>query len=100
MVHCLMVELGLVNPGGRCDCRWFGIRGRAAVKSINALMNCIAPADSSFSARYARPVLAAILMALCVFSSVFWIQTPILRSAIIVASVCLTLWLTEVVPPY
>jgi solute carrier family 13 (sodium-dependent dicarboxylate transporter), member 2/3/5 len=56
--------------------------------------------DDSTVSRYLRPLLALILISVFVASSLIWIQEPILRRAIIVAAVCLTLWLTEVVPPY
>jgi len=57
-------------------------------------------ADSSLASRHARLFLALILISVCVSFSIIWIQEPILQRAIIVAGVCLTLWLTEVVPPY
>lgn len=56
--------------------------------------------DSDFAGSHARPVLAFIFIIACLSSAIIWIQEPILRRAIIVAGVCLTLWLTEVVPPY
>lgn len=56
--------------------------------------------ESSLARRYARPVFAFILIFACVSSSLIWIEEPIFRRAMIVVGVCLTLWLTEVVPPY
>ncbi len=55
---------------------------------------------SSLAGRYARPLLAVVLISAWVSISIIWIEEPIFRRAMIVASVCLTLWLTEVVPPY
>lgn len=57
-------------------------------------------ADSNWAGSYARPLLAVIFIVACLSSALIWIQEPILRRAMIVAGVCLTLWLTEVVPPY
>jgi hypothetical protein len=57
-------------------------------------------ADSSVASRYVRLFLALVLTSVCVSISLIWIQEPILQRALIVAAVCLTLWLTEVVPPY
>ncbi len=54
--------------------------------------------ESSVAGRYARPLLAVILIFTCVSFSLIWIKEPIFRRAMIVAGVCLTLWLTEVVP--
>ena len=59
-----------------------------------------AKAGLSLFKRHARRLLAFILIFFCVLSSLIWIQEPVLRQATIVACVCLTLWLTEVVPPY
>ena len=56
--------------------------------------------DSGRASRHVRPYLALILISACVFFSLIWIQDPVLQRAMIVAGVCLTLWLTEVVPPY
>jgi sodium-dependent dicarboxylate transporter 2/3/5 len=50
--------------------------------------------------RHARLLLAFILICVCVLSSLIWIREPVFQRATIVACVCLTLWLTEVVPPY
>lgn len=49
---------------------------------------------------YARPLLAFILILACVSFSIIWIEGSIFKRTLIVAGVCLTLWLTEVVPPY
>ena len=57
-------------------------------------------AGLSLFKRHARRLLALILIFLCVLLSLVWIQEPVLRRATIVACICLTLWLTEVVPPY
>lgn len=57
-------------------------------------------AKINLAGRYTRPVLALILIFACVSVSITWIEDPLFRRAIIVAGVCLTLWLTEVVPPY
>lgn len=56
--------------------------------------------DFSFGRRYARYFIALIVISVVIAASLLWIHEPILRRAIIVAAVCLTLWLTEVVPPY
>ena len=56
--------------------------------------------DSKSARSYARPSLAVVIMVACLSSALIWIKEPLLRRAIIVAGVCLTLWLTEVVPPY
>jgi sodium-dependent dicarboxylate transporter 2/3/5 len=56
--------------------------------------------ESNLARRYARPLLATILSFVCVSASVIWIQEPIFKRALIVAGICLTLWLTEVVPAY
>lgn len=56
--------------------------------------------ESSLARRYARPLLASILSFACVSASVIWIEQPIFKRALIVAGICLTLWLTEVVPAY
>jgi solute carrier family 13 (sodium-dependent dicarboxylate transporter), member 2/3/5 len=60
----------------------------------------ILKADSGLATRYARYFLALILISVFIVSSLIWIKEPILRRGILVAAVCLTLWLTEVVPPY
>ena len=57
-------------------------------------------AGLSLFKRHARRLLALILIFLCVLLFLVWIQEPVLRRATIVACICLTLWLTEVVPPY
>ena len=57
-------------------------------------------AKLSPAGRYARTVLALILILACVSVSLIWIEDQIFQRALIVAAVCLTLWLTEVVPPY
>ncbi len=49
---------------------------------------------------YRRLLLAAILIVGCLSVSLIWITEPVMSRATIVAGVCLTLWLTEVVPPY
>ena len=54
----------------------------------------------SLAGRYARASVALILILACVSVSIIWIEEPIFQGALIVAAVCLTLWLTEVVPPY
>jgi sodium-dependent dicarboxylate transporter 2/3/5 len=59
-----------------------------------------AEAGLSLFKRHARRLLAFILIFFCVLASLIWIREPVLRRATIVASVCLTLWLTEAVPPY
>lgn len=56
--------------------------------------------DSSLASRHVRPFLALILISVCASYSLIWIHDPVIRRAMIVAGVCLTLWLTEVVPPY
>ncbi len=56
--------------------------------------------ESSLAGRFARPLLALILIFTCVSFSMIWVEEPIFRRAMIVAGVCLTLWLTEAVPPY
>jgi sodium-dependent dicarboxylate transporter 2/3/5 len=56
--------------------------------------------DSSLASRHTRALLALTLISISVSLSLILIQEPILRRAIIVAGVCLALWLTEVVPPY
>ena len=56
--------------------------------------------DSKSARSYARPSLAVVIIVACLSSALIWIKDPLLRRAIIVAGVCLTLWLTEVVPPY
>ena len=56
--------------------------------------------DSKPAKPYARPLLALILIIACLSSALIWIREPILKRTIIVASVYLTLSLTEVVPPY
>lgn len=57
-------------------------------------------ANSSLANLHARPFLALILISVCAAVSLIWIRDPILQRTAIVAGVCLTLWLTEVVPPY
>jgi len=52
------------------------------------------------SQRHTRVLVALILLSAWISLSLIWIQEPIIRGAMIVAGVCLTLWLTEVVPPY
>ncbi|HVQ37296.1 MAG TPA: SLC13 family permease, partial [Pyrinomonadaceae bacterium] len=60
-----------------------------------------APADDSDSARSrTRPFVALALVCIGVSLSLICIRHPILKRVTIVASVCLALWLTEVVPPY
>jgi sodium-dependent dicarboxylate transporter 2/3/5 len=59
-----------------------------------------AKAGLSLFKRHARRLLAFILIFFCVLASLIWIREPVLRRATIVACVCLTLWLTEAVPPY
>lgn len=56
--------------------------------------------DFKSARSYARASLAIVLIVACLSSALIWIKEPVLRGAIIVAGVCLTLWLTEVVPPY
>jgi len=56
--------------------------------------------DSILTSRHARPLLALLIISACVAFSLIWIQDPVLRRATIITGVCLTLWLTEVVPPY
>jgi len=57
-------------------------------------------AKLSPAVRYARALLALVLISASVSISLIWIEDPILQRAVIIAAVCLTLWLTEVVPPY
>ena len=47
-----------------------------------------------------RWCLAGLLTASCVVASRLFISDPVFSGALIVASVCLILWLTEIVPPY
>jgi hypothetical protein len=49
---------------------------------------------------YARPLLAFILIIGCVSFSIIWVEGSIFKRALVTAAVCLTLWLTEVVPPH
>jgi sodium-dependent dicarboxylate transporter 2/3/5 len=56
--------------------------------------------DKDVSESYRRLLLAAILIVSCLCVSRIWISDPVLSRVSIVAGVCLTLWLTEVVPPY
>lgn len=57
-------------------------------------------AKLSTAGRNARTLLALILILASVFVSIIWIEDPVFQRALIVGAVCLTLWLTEVVPPY
>ena len=50
--------------------------------------------------RYPRPFLALLLTSVCVSASLTLIHEPVLKRAVLIAGVCLILWLTEVAPPY
>jgi sodium-dependent dicarboxylate transporter 2/3/5 len=56
--------------------------------------------DEGARKSYRRLLLAAFLLVGCLGISLIWIRDPVLSRTTIVAGVCLTLWLTEVVPPY
>jgi hypothetical protein len=50
--------------------------------------------------RYASTLLAFILIFACISFSIIWLEEPIFQRALIVAVVCLALWLPDIVPPY
>lgn len=49
---------------------------------------------------HTRHLLALTLIVICISASLLAIHEAIIQRAVIVAGVCLVLWLTEVVPPY
>lgn len=66
----------------------------------NSQARLIAPNKSSDPHFGVRWFVVVVLTAACVIFSRLWINDPVFFRALVIASVCLILWLTEVVPPY
>jgi sodium-dependent dicarboxylate transporter 2/3/5 len=59
-----------------------------------------APAASSPSKRWVRPALAVTGIAASLLVAWLGVDSPIVARSVLIAGVCLTLWLTELVPPF
>ncbi|HWN12130.1 MAG TPA: DASS family sodium-coupled anion symporter [Pyrinomonadaceae bacterium] len=81
-----VAELRQVEPG---------TPALASEQSIKAVLS-----NSPLSKLASRWFVAGLLAIVLVISSWLWIKDPLFARALAIAGICLTLWLTEVVPPY